>query len=85
MFHWYYQWYLNILFNNKSDFSGILNGTLEYRTIPLDYSMVKRVSMVLSMVSEHTFQQYIILQWFSQWYLGMPLDHSMITSCFSGI
>ena len=44
-------------FNNKSDFSGILNGTLEYRTIPLDYSLVKHVSMVLSMVSEHTFQQ----------------------------
>ena len=39
--------------NNKSDFSGILNGTLEYRTIPLDYSMVKHVSMVLSTDMPH--------------------------------
>ena len=26
LFQWFSQWYLNILFNNKSDFSGILNG-----------------------------------------------------------
>ena len=26
VFQWFSQWYLNILFNNKSDFSGILNG-----------------------------------------------------------
>ena len=34
--------------------------------------MVKHVSMVLSMVSEHTFQQYIRLQWYYQWYFRIP-------------
>ena len=38
---WYYEWYMNILVNNKSDFSGILNGIRKYRPIPLDRSMIR--------------------------------------------
>ena len=80
MFQWYSQWYLNIPFNDISDFSGIHNGIWLYRWIPLDHS-VKNMLICYS-------QWYLIIHFnksgfsvifngISQ-YHAIPFDHSII-------